>query len=51
METMKAEYVDFFKNRSRIRSEIISIGKEIEERIEINKLNIDKLKVDVDSIA
>jgi len=34
--TMRAEYVDFFKNRGRIRSEIASIAKDIDMRIEIN---------------
>jgi hypothetical protein len=40
-QTMRSEYLDFFKNRGRIRSEISNIAKDIDQRIETNKIEIE----------
>ena len=42
-EMMKSEYVDFFKNRGRIRTEIANITKDLDEKVEKNRENITKL--------
>ena len=47
---MRAEYVDFFKNRGRIRSEIASIAKDIDERIEINRHEITRTQINLEQI-
>ena len=42
---MRAEYVDFFKNRGRIRSEITNIAKDIDQRTDSNRHDLQRLQV------
>jgi hypothetical protein len=48
---MQTEYVAFFKNKQRIRSELTALGKQVNERIDHYRQTVESCKDNVEAVS